>query len=349
MRSKLQNIMFESKNNSDKKIEKEQCPFYNEKLQINAILKDINSPNRNAGELLFATVQSIYSEGNNCLFPYYKIAKLDETADYIPQWIMNPAMGQIYLSLVNYSIEHQDGNRVKALVEKLMDFWKNHPGSSSRIAMQATTEIYNNLFDQQKEITSITPAIEKLIMHDIMEGSAQHNAIVVLYAYLCKNGSTGQSKQILDRVITDKMLVVALPAILLYSWFNNIKVDFTKIIESLDDRNFYTYPERFIKLIILYLLNGLNQQAEAAFDVLATKYPKLLIHKNNNDNILNCWLLMSICHKLNNESERANHFQKLAFTTHKEKEEAWLPLLNKIDADRHKNKATIKIPNFATN
>lgn len=351
IRSKLQKIMTESKDNSDKKIEKTQCSFYSEKLQINAIFKDLKSLNLNAEELMFSRVQDIYSTETNCLFPYYKIAKLDETANYIPQWIMNPAMGQSYLSLVNYFLEYQDVTCVNELVENLMKFWAKHRGSLSRIAMQTTIESYHNLFDEQEEYAGITPAIEKFIMHDIMAGTAQHNAIVVLYAYLCKNGRSDQAKQILNRVIEDKMLVVALPAIFLYSWYNNIKtnIDFTKIAESLEDRNFHPYPERFLSLIILYLINGLNERAETAFGVLVTRNQKLFTIKNQGDKTLNRWHLMSICHKLNNENERADYFQKLAFKIDKKKEGAWLRFYSKIDANKNKIQTTIKIPNFSTN
>lgn len=351
IRRKLHKVISESKNNSGRIVENEQISIYSADFQTTAISRDLKPPSPSSSKSILDHIQDIYSSEISCLFSYSKIAKLDERLDCVPQWIMNPAMGQCYLSLINYFIENQDIIRVKALVENLMKFWKKYQGSLSRIAMQATKEAYYNLFDHHEEYADITPAIEKLIMHDVMEGTAQHDAIVVLYAYSCKNGRAGQSKQILDRVIEDKMLVVALPAILLYSWYRNINtnIDFTKISESLDDKNFHPYPERFLSLIILYLLNGLNEKAEAAFEVLATKNQKLFTIKSQVDTTLNRWHLMSTCYSLVNENERSAHFQKLAFTMDKKKEEARLQFSSKIDAARHKIQATIKIPDFATN
>jgi tetratricopeptide (TPR) repeat protein len=217
--------------------------------------------------------------------------------------------------------------------------------------MQPINEIYKNLFSKRQQYESITPAVEKLITHDIKKGIAVPNATIVLYALLSKNGEAEKAKQIFEWVINDKRwLLRALPDILIYTIIDNDlpKVDIGKITESMEDKIFHQFPERYLMLVIVYMLHGLYSRAEEAFKLIKTRFPKLFINKSKGETTLNRWFLLSICHKLNNDNKQATHFLELAFIIDREQEKVWNHLISKIEEQRHIPFTKIEIPNFAT-
>ena len=350
LRSILQNIINIAKTKVDRFIENELTIYYSAESQINSIFSCLETKQQDIENSLNTIIQGIYTIEKPFLFSFYKSAGLDNATNNVPQWIKNPSMGQIYISLVNYALKHAEINPFKILLDKLNEFLKKYPGSLSRISMQPFIPWVANLYNKKLDLPQVSPAIESLIFHDINQGTAQHDAILILYAAMHRNGKTNLAKAILKRVIENKMNSVALPAILLYSWIYDIgtDIDFPDISKSLDEKLFQQYPERYLTLIIIYLLNGLSSKAEDAFKFLNIRNPKMFVNEIHGEHPLCHWFLMSICYKLNNNNDEANLYLKKAISINEHRLHIYDHLLKKVDDLNQKSHSTIKIPDFIT-